>query len=412
MGFKEQIDKIADNYQTRRKRLYTEGLFAYLFGNRGYIMVLVMIMLTLLISVSTDFLINAQININYMKKFRDESRAETIALTGITIAEKILMADKNGISVPFFASANTNKSIDTYEDLWAQDIPEISLGSGSVKVIISDEQSKINISALANKFVDKSPFFGILNRFFQNMGFPEDFAEAVLDWVDKDSQKTGYGAETYDYYSTLPQPYETQNGPFDSINQLLLVHYFTPRIYYGLGGGNMEEEAEEATLVETNSGVLPFDPTSYIEQIQSGQMAADDDDADEEDEDEEEIIVGPEISRALEDYLRVNGNNSVFNANINKININTAPYRVIMALDDDMNEQKVEALIKRRLKTPFTSANATKAYITDELIRKNCITTKSDLFRITAIGYVGRNYKKITAIYDRASKKYLYFAIQ
>ncbi|MDG2223254.1 MAG: type II secretion system protein GspK [Rubripirellula sp.] len=63
-------------------------------------------------------------------------------------------------------------------------------------------------------------------------GMTEDIADAILDWLDEDEEPRPYGAEI-EYYSTLPTPYEPNNGPLQSVEELLLVRGVTPTLLFG-----------------------------------------------------------------------------------------------------------------------------------------------------------------------------------
>lgn len=63
-------------------------------------------------------------------------------------------------------------------------------------------------------------------------GMTEDIAEAILDWLDEDEEPRDFGAEL-EYYSTLPTPYEPNNGPVQSVEELLLVRGVTPTLLFG-----------------------------------------------------------------------------------------------------------------------------------------------------------------------------------
>jgi general secretion pathway protein K len=62
----------------------------------------------------------------------------------------------------------------------------------------------------------------------------EELSDAILDWRDADSMKRLHGAEA-DYYLHLPEPYRPKNGPFDSVDELLLVRGVTRDLFYGTG---------------------------------------------------------------------------------------------------------------------------------------------------------------------------------
>ncbi|HRX15381.1 MAG TPA: type II secretion system protein GspK [Spirochaetota bacterium] len=410
INIKKHISQIRQMYRQRAAKLEKHGLFGSNEKNRGFVLIIVLIVSTLLISVSTDFLVSAQNNINYMIKFKNEAQAEAAAQAALNIAHIILDIDQKGVTPPMIPVKNKDKNIDTFGDIWAFDFPEFELANATVKIIIEDEQSKINLSAIATEYVPQTTFFGIINRFFMNMGFPMDYADAVADWVDRDNSRTGNGAETYDHYSTLQTPYSAANAPLESIDRLLLVRYFSPAIYYGFSGGNMAQEKEEGMLVESNDEIMSLDVLSIMESVSDDSEETTEEEESGESE-EEDIPIGPESSRRLDKYLRVNGDPKLFNSQVNKININTAPYRVLRSIAPDMTDNDAKQIILRRRINPFKKVDDVKEFIRDDLIRRNCLTVNSNLFRITVHAYVNRHKVTITAIYDRSLKYYSYYAL-
>ena len=66
---------------------------------------------------------------------------------------------------------------------------------------------------------------------------PEDQArdqviDAILDWMDPDDLEQLNGAEL-EYYQSLTPPYLPRNGPFNSVEELLLVRGITEPMFYG-----------------------------------------------------------------------------------------------------------------------------------------------------------------------------------
>lgn len=63
---------------------------------------------------------------------------------------------------------------------------------------------------------------------------PQAIVNAILDWRDPDPMPRGGEADTEAaYYRTLPKPYFVKNGPFDTVEELLLVKGVTGQILYG-----------------------------------------------------------------------------------------------------------------------------------------------------------------------------------
>ncbi len=63
---------------------------------------------------------------------------------------------------------------------------------------------------------------------------PQKIVDAILDWRDKDQLPRGEdGGTEGPYYLTLPRAYRVKNGPFDTVEELLLVKGVTPLVLYG-----------------------------------------------------------------------------------------------------------------------------------------------------------------------------------
>lgn len=393
--FKNSVVLFFRKQQHRRNHIYEEGVFSYIQGNSGYVLVIVLIVIAVLISVSSEFLIMAQVNTRYLTKFKEQQQAYTLAKAGVNLGKFILEADKKGVSSGFLGMTPTDSSIDSYKDIWAIDYPQIPFENGNLDLTISDENGKINLSILANEVVDQTPYYYITQRFFLNMGLPIDLADTIIDWVDIDDSRFPYGAES-EYYNTLSPPYEVKNAAMDSINELLMIKGFTPEIFYGIGGGNI---GLEENLVDNNKGVPQVSTgTSITDGISLEDRAV------------EEIPIGKEKNRALQHYFRVYGDRQDYLNEINKININTASYRVLSALTENMTDDIVTELIRRRHVQPFKSVDEVSDLIDDENIRKNILTVRSNIFKINSTVHVGKTRVTIISYYNRDRKKILYWS--
>ncbi len=403
MNLKDIIKNIqtryGENYKRRKTILLERGIFAYLFNSSGSVLIIVLLVTSLLVSVSSEFFIVAQTNINYIRKFSEKQKASIMAKSGIKLATFILEADRKGI-VTGLLPRRVDRNIDCYEDLWALKFPEIPMDGGNLKIIITDENSKINVNILANEFVDKTPYYGVTQRFFLNLGLPQDLADVIIDWVDIDDSRFPYGAESSDYYLTLDNPYRAKNGEMDSIDELLLIKDITPEIFYGLGGGNY---GQEENLVKDNSGNRDLNISMFLD-LQGDNLKND--------IHELEVKIGKEKSRRLPDYFRIHGRRSDYLSDLNKININTASYRVLSALTDHTTDDIVTEIIRRRREKPFTSIDEVNDLITDESVRKNLLTVRSYFFKIESIGRIRNTRVKITGIYNRNEKKFYYWSEQ
>jgi hypothetical protein len=80
-------------------------------------------------------------------------------------------------------------------------------------------------------------------------GMTEYEADAIMDWIDEDDDTREYGAE-YDYYQGLSSPYKPTNGPFNTVEELLLVRGVSPLLLFGadVNRNGMVDAHEQAAL--------------------------------------------------------------------------------------------------------------------------------------------------------------------
>ena len=389
--------RFMENYNRRKKFIASDGIKSYLLNTNGYILLIVLIISAFLVSFTSDFFFQTSIYISSLKRARANLECEYTGLSGLEIAKAIIEIDRLGMSTGFLPNLNNNRNIDSYMDIWALDFPEFPILDGTVKISIEDENSKININALISEFAPSTKYYGILQRFFVNMGLPMDIADAIIDWVDPDDSRFPYGAESSGYYQTLSPPYKAKNAPADSIDELLLVKGITPEIYYGLGGGNY---GLEKNLVEHNKGDVTL-PEEKLEDLNAQPVNGSEDD-------NEPITAGKEKDRRLDKYLRVYGEWMKYPDESSRININTASYRVLISLTDEISEETVQEIIKKRNLEPFKTVDEISAFTGKGNTVNSLLTVKSHIFKITVTSVNLNGKYKSVYYYDRDNKKILY----
>jgi hypothetical protein len=92
-------------------------------------------------------------------------------------------------------------------------------------------------------------------------GMTDEIADSIIDWRDTDEQVSATGAES-EYYQSLQPPYQCKNGPFETVEELLLVKGMTPELLYGMDvnhNGLLDEEEVAAVggTVPTSEGGAP-----------------------------------------------------------------------------------------------------------------------------------------------------------
>jgi hypothetical protein len=105
------INKFKKNYKERQEFLYKNGLFKYLTNSSGYVLIVVLLVVSLLVTMSTEFLTTAQTNINYTRKFSERLKATMLAKAGVNLSTVILKADKLGLGASFLGKQSVSKDI-------------------------------------------------------------------------------------------------------------------------------------------------------------------------------------------------------------------------------------------------------------------------------------------------------------
>jgi general secretion pathway protein K len=178
--------------------------------------------------------------------YHEEVETYYLALAGLHRAlYVILQAQQQGQSIfngpgrvgglqRGLTSENQQKSIENEkQDIWARGDgrwQSEEFGGGGYWVRVVDESGKINLNQ-----VDEAT----LRQAFVNLKFDvkesEALTDAILDWRDTDSLVRMHGAESDDYLAQKV-PYPAKDGPFDTLDELLLVRGVTPALFYGRGG--------------------------------------------------------------------------------------------------------------------------------------------------------------------------------
>jgi general secretion pathway protein K len=163
------------------------------------------------------------------RNFKEESEAYYLALTGIEKAKMEILHSKSG-----YVYLNSDGVLVFNAE---EEPPQRngSFGKGSYSYVITDEESKLNINnATALQ----------LKHIFLKTGVDvtavDTIVDSIIDWRDENDLHMLNGAEE-DYYRSLDYPYSCKDGPFESIEELLLVKGMTREIFYGAKNKNGEE---------------------------------------------------------------------------------------------------------------------------------------------------------------------------
>ncbi|MCB1192080.1 MAG: general secretion pathway protein GspK [Leptospiraceae bacterium] len=306
--------------------------------------------------------------------------------------------------------------------------PPIPVGEGMVYYRIIPEDGKFNLNNLVRTY-DGSPnprSIEMLARLLEQFNLKPALINPIIDFIDENNNMIGGGAEEF-YYANLKPPRKIKNGPLYTLSELTSVKDFNVKLIYGsLKPDNFEEKKsqdfsteEEKALITDSDYVLANNLTAYI-------------------------TVGDKVE--------------------DQININAAPYHVLMSLSEFMTRQAVMKILKLKIKkggyikelkdlekepefqiktTPTMSQNPIqdpnnpqnnqqlppppdpnqnqnenendftlyKELVGDgSELNKGRVKTKGDIYRIIGVGMIGHVTRKVSCIYDLQNKQMLFYS--
>jgi type II secretory pathway component PulK len=225
---------------------------------------------------------------------------------------------------------------ETFYDLPDSDFAAVKIGDGYFWIVrptypndpefsqygLVDEAAKLNLN-----YTDETQLMGLTGDITQDM------ADAVLDWAGEDG-----GVDNSSYYGALPTPYQDKKEPFESVEELLLVNGFTRELLYGqsmatapaptigLGQNNAMQSPTLNTDPEAVNGIADF-LTVYSASGGGGATAA----------------PGTATPAAATSTPGKTGTTVTPTASAGaKINVNAAPYEVLVALLSDGGDGNAE----------------------------------------------------------------------
>ena len=208
-------------------------------NEKGIALVLILWVLALLSVIAGEFCYAMRTEVNITRNFKGQSEAYYVALAGVNraigelIRNEIIRQRPNPLNDKGEAEKENGRTEENEqtenEDRWRinVDMPPVSFGGGQFRVRISNESGKININGASEALLKM-----MLDAFDLEEQQKAIIVDSILDWRDKNDLHRLNGAEN-DYYNSLPEPYDCKDDDFDSVEELLLVRGVTPEIYYG-----------------------------------------------------------------------------------------------------------------------------------------------------------------------------------
>lgn len=294
-----------------------------------------------------------------------------------------------------------------------------------------DETGKLNLNAVTTEVLEALP----------NM--TPEFAAAIVDWRDEDSELSDYGAES-ETYLLMDPPYECKNAPFETVEELFLLSGASEELLLGEDTNRNgildpnENDGDQSLPLDNRDGRLDTGLLEYFTVYsRESTLATDGEERVNVNDDNEGLeavlseILGSdrasEIGAAggdfenMLDYYRASGMTADEFAKVDGeltvyeeppfglVNINTASRAVLAALPG-IGEDNVDAVLGQR--ASLGGIQTSLAWITDvldeadlaqlgEYITGNSYQLTAD---VVAVGRNGRGYRRESFVIDTSNE--------
>jgi type II secretory pathway component PulK len=227
--------------------------------NRGIALIVVLFLTAILTTLMYAFLREMQVEYHLANACGQERQARQLAMSAIDKAIATLAAETTPVASP--ASAWYDNADEWYEmelgDGVFSMVRMTHEADGRVRFGIADEGSRINLNVAPREVLLKLP------------KATQEIADSIVDWRDPDESAQAQGAENA-YYQALATPYKCKNGPFDTVEEMLLVRGMTPEILYGEDWNQNgildanENDGDKSPPADNSDGVLDLGFIAYL----------------------------------------------------------------------------------------------------------------------------------------------------
>jgi general secretion pathway protein K len=179
-------------------------------SQRGIALITVILIVALATTIASFVAWRQQVWTRQVENLRDASQAAAVARAGVDWAGVILSEDRR------------KNQVDHLGEEWALRIV-LPVERGQVAGAIVDSLARFNLNNLVRggqaSLVDVSAF----QRLLATLELPATLSDALIDWLDADSQETGADGAEDAYYLALPEAYFPANRALVDVAELLLV---------------------------------------------------------------------------------------------------------------------------------------------------------------------------------------------
>jgi general secretion pathway protein K len=179
-------------------------------SQRGIALITVILIVALATTIASFVAWRQQVWTRQVENLRDAAQAAAVARAGVDWVGVILSEDRR------------KNQVDHPGEEWAVRVV-LPVERGQVAGGISDAQARFNLNNLVRGGQASPVDVSVFQRLLATLELPATLTDALIDWLDADSQPTGADGAEDAYYLALPEAYLPANRALVDLAELLLV---------------------------------------------------------------------------------------------------------------------------------------------------------------------------------------------
>ena len=198
---------------------------------RGFALLAVMLVLTLLAVVVTEFAFSMRLEASMVRSYRDGLLATHLAEAGVQQAIREVLSQAQ------ITALAEDGQVVFYRAVPGQALPvrlpilpriHVPLGAGEFSYQITDETARLDLNSTGPERLDR-----LLTALAVEKPQRDIINDSLQDWRDRDELHRLNGAESEDFYLRLPVPYRSRNSDIQDAAEILQIRGVTRELYFG-----------------------------------------------------------------------------------------------------------------------------------------------------------------------------------
>jgi len=185
-------------------------------GEKGAAVITAMLVVALAATAASFMMWQNHLWLRQVENLDHQAQARWIARAAINWGRAILDED--------------NREVDHGGEQWATLLPPLDAEGGEVSGSMRDAQGLINLNNLVRNGKVSQGDLALLRRLMAVLQLDPDLLNALVDWMDTDSEVTNPGGAEDMQYLALALPSRAANRALGDVSELYRVHGFTPEI--------------------------------------------------------------------------------------------------------------------------------------------------------------------------------------